>query len=173
MKTFRHTDVVAAVLALETGAAHAQTFPSKPVRLIVPYPPCGLTDIVARLVTGGLQPLLGEPVVVDNRPGAGTNIFQVLQRAPAADAGHYERLCPEDTVLYQLVQEHLDTFLDQVDAQTGVSFPSSSKTSSIGHSAFLAYGVRLREYGVFSCPPRQWRRLSCRASIIGANRSQP
>ena len=68
------------------GIADAQTFPSRPIRLVVPYPPGGPTDIVARLIADRLPPLLGQPVVVDNRPGAVTNIGTeaVVRAAPDA-----------------------------------------------------------------------------------------
>jgi tripartite-type tricarboxylate transporter receptor subunit TctC len=56
------------------GPAAAQSFPTKPLRLIVPYPPGGTTDIVARPIAKGLQEALGQPVVIENKPGAGGNI---------------------------------------------------------------------------------------------------
>src|SRR4030095_6744455 len=55
--------------------AHAQApYPAKPIRLIVPYPPGGTTDIVAREVGGKIAEGMGTQILVDNRPGAGTFI---------------------------------------------------------------------------------------------------
>ncbi|MCE9638609.1 MAG: tripartite tricarboxylate transporter substrate binding protein [Betaproteobacteria bacterium] len=66
--------LIAASAWLMSGVALAQTYPTKPVRMIVPFPPGGATDLLARVVAQKLSESLGHQVVVDNRPGAGGTI---------------------------------------------------------------------------------------------------
>ena len=74
-------------LAVTPFAARAQAWPAKPVRLIVPFPPGGTTDVVSRLVAAELTKALGQPVVIDNKPGGGT-VIGVDAAAKAAPDGH-------------------------------------------------------------------------------------
>lgn len=70
-------------LALACGAPLAQPYPSKPVRMIVPFPPGGTADVLARHLASKLQQQMGETLVVDNRPGAAGNIAgEVAAKAP-------------------------------------------------------------------------------------------
>lgn len=68
------TTLIAASLLILTGSAIAQTYPNKPVRLIDPYSPGGSTSVVSRAMSQKFQEITGQPMVVDHRPGAGSNI---------------------------------------------------------------------------------------------------
>lgn len=74
--------LIAVVTGL-TGVAHAQTFPSKPIRIVVPFPAGGGADIVARILGDHMAKGLGQPFIVENRPGGSTIIgAELVARSP-------------------------------------------------------------------------------------------
>ena len=75
----------AVVALLVAGSVFAQAYPSRPIRVIVPWPPGQATDIAARMVAQKLQDSLGQPFVIDNRPGAGGAIGTELAAKSLAD----------------------------------------------------------------------------------------
>jgi tripartite-type tricarboxylate transporter receptor subunit TctC len=84
MKTFTKTLVAAAALALSTVAS-SQGYPNKVVRIVVPYPPGGTVDAVARVIAARLSENLGQQFIVDNRPGANGTIGSNSVAKSAAD----------------------------------------------------------------------------------------
>jgi tripartite-type tricarboxylate transporter receptor subunit TctC len=82
-RKFLHLAVSALALPAVSRVALAETYPSRPVHIIVGYPPGGPADIVARMIGQWLSERLGQPVVIENRPGAATNIAtEAVAHAP-------------------------------------------------------------------------------------------
>ncbi|HET8830678.1 MAG TPA: tripartite tricarboxylate transporter substrate binding protein [Casimicrobiaceae bacterium] len=81
------TLLVGLAFASLAGVSHAQAWPSKPIRWIVPFAPGGTTDILARTIAEKLTPALGKPVIVENNPGAGGSVG-ATQTAKAAPDGY-------------------------------------------------------------------------------------
>ena len=77
--------VAAAAFTAAAGIAFAQSYPAKPIKLIVPFPPAGSTDLSARAVAGKLGERLGQPVIIENKPGAGGNIGTDVAAKAAPD----------------------------------------------------------------------------------------
>ena len=81
LRAFSRVLLLACLCAIGNGVA--QEYPARTVRLIVPFPPGGGTDLIGRIVSGKLTQLLGQQFIVENRPGAGTVIgTEVAARAP-------------------------------------------------------------------------------------------
>jgi tripartite-type tricarboxylate transporter receptor subunit TctC len=84
-RTLIKTLAGAAALAVLPGLAQAQAWPSKPITYVVPFPPGGTTDVLARLIGVKLGAALGQTIVVENKPGAGGNVGSEIVAKAAPD----------------------------------------------------------------------------------------
>jgi tripartite-type tricarboxylate transporter receptor subunit TctC len=105
------------------GRAAAQTYPSKPVRMVVPFPPGGATDVIARLVSQRLHEIWGQPVILDYKPGAGT-VIGTDAIAKAQPDGHTMGIVITAHVLNPSVRPNLP--YDTLKDLSGVSMLSVS-----------------------------------------------
>ncbi len=102
LATARRTALVAAAVALTTlahGAAYAQTYPTKPIRLLVPLAAGSTADIVSRFAGQELSKALGQPVVIENKPGAGGTIA-MAELARAAPDGYTIEFASQGTLVF-------------------------------------------------------------------------
>jgi tripartite-type tricarboxylate transporter receptor subunit TctC len=84
MRAWVRTTTLGVALAFAATSALAQTYPSKPITLVIGYTPGAVSDLAARTLSDGLNQAWGQPVIVDNRPGSGSNIAAgYVARAPA------------------------------------------------------------------------------------------
>jgi tripartite-type tricarboxylate transporter receptor subunit TctC len=104
-RTFLHLAAGAAALPAVSRVAWAQAYPSKPVRIIVPFPAGNASDIVARLIGQRLSERLGQSFVIDNRPGAGGNIGIEAVAKAAADGYMLLLLSPTATISPSLYEK--------------------------------------------------------------------
>ena len=120
------------------GAAHAQAYPSQPVKLVVPFAPGGATDILARTIGARLADRLGTQVVVENKPGAGTTIGNAIV-AQAAPDGYTLLFAPTPFVISQLMYSKLP--YDPDKAFTPVTLLAVSPFVLVVHSSVNASTV--------------------------------
>src|SRR5262245_63773288 len=106
-RTVLRLAMAAAALPALSRLSVAQAYPARPVHIIVPVPPGGALDILARLMAQWLSDHLGQPFVIENRPGGGTNIgVEAAVRAPAD--GYTLLLVPQSVVLNATLYENLN-----------------------------------------------------------------
>ena len=86
LSTGKHFLMIVTAFAVATlSSARAQTFPDRPIRIIAPFPAGGLVDVLARALGDEMSKSLGQPVIVENKPGAGGNIGADLVAKAAPD----------------------------------------------------------------------------------------
>ena len=101
-RQFLHLAAGAAALPVVSRVARAQTYPTRPITMIVPFPPGGSTDVTARVLAERMRPLLGQPVIIENVGGAGGSIG-VGRLARAAPEGYTIDLGQWDTHVGNIV----------------------------------------------------------------------
>lgn len=116
--------LTAVLLLLATALAHAQAYPTKPVRLIIPFPPGGSNDLVGRAVGAQLGERLGQSVLIDNRGGGGGTIG--INAAAKSPADGYTLLLvsvgwPVSMALHSMPEESLQWFVPVAPIGTGPS----------------------------------------------------
>ena len=126
-------------LACVSGVGWAQAWPSKPVRIIVPFAPGGGNDVVARLLATRLTQKWGQAVLVENRPGAGGNIGIALV-AKAAPDGHTILTVTNSFMINPSL--YPDAGYDPIRDFEPVSMTASSPNVLVVHPAFPAKSVR-------------------------------
>jgi tripartite-type tricarboxylate transporter receptor subunit TctC len=119
-RAFLHLAAGAAALPALSRFAWGQAYPTRPVRLIVPIAPGGAQDILARVMGQWLSERLGQPFVIDNRPGGGSNIgTEAVVRAPAD--GHTLLLIPPDSAINATLYDKLNfNFVRDIAPVAGV-----------------------------------------------------
>ena len=125
------------LLALFSGLSLAQAYPSKPVRLIIPFPPGGSNDVVGRAIGQQLAERLGQGVVIDNRGGAGS-VIGTNEAAKAAPDGYTLLLIstafPTSIAFNRLPQDAMKSFAPVAMLGSGPALlvvPASSSASSV------------------------------------------
>jgi tripartite-type tricarboxylate transporter receptor subunit TctC len=140
---FAFVVAIAALAAIGKPSA-AQPFPSKPVRIIVPYTPGSPNDVLARLLAQQLQPTLGQPVVIDNKPGGGTTIG--TKAAAAAPPDGYTLLFASSALVIEPIMTKQIEYDPQKDftpvafiARTSLLLTINAQVPATSVKEFVAY----------------------------------
>src|SRR5207302_10549750 len=136
--------VLGFLFLLLTAWAHAQAYPAKPVRLIIPFPPGGSNDVVGRVIAAQLGERLGQSVIIDNRGGGGGTIG--INAAAKSPADGYTVLLvsvgwPVSIALNWMPEESLQWFVPVAPIGTGPSLlvvPTSLPVNSVQELIALA-----------------------------------
>lgn len=131
--------LLVALAAVVASPAGAQSYPTAPMRIVVPFVPGGGTDIVARLLAQKLNEAWGQPVVVDNRPGAGGTVGTAFVAKASAD-GHTMLIVPAGYAAYPSLYKRLP--FDQTRDLAPVSRLASGPLVLVVHPSLPAKSVK-------------------------------
>ena len=124
-RQFLHLAAAAAALPAVSRFAWAQTYPARPVRLILGYPPGGSADITARLIGQWLSERLGQPFILENRPGAGTNLATDAAVRAAPDGYTLLLVAPANAINATLYDKLNHNFIRDIAPVAGIiRFPN-------------------------------------------------
>lgn len=132
--------LLAVALATVPLPAGAQAWPVKPVRLVAPFPPGGSSDLVARVVAHGLGEALGQPVITENRAGAGGSIGTAMVAKAPADG--YTLLLAGIGPIATNVHLYADVGYDPVRDLAAITPVASAPTMLVGHPSVPAKTVK-------------------------------
>jgi tripartite-type tricarboxylate transporter receptor subunit TctC len=135
----RAAAILALALGLSVGAAMAQPYPARPIKLIVPFPPGGPVDVAARLVAQHLPRTLGQSVIVDNRAGAAGSLG--AKAAASAEPDGYTLLCGNISTLVVLPAVTNNRDYDPSKVFAPVAKLSQNYEVLVVHPAFYAKSV--------------------------------
>jgi tripartite-type tricarboxylate transporter receptor subunit TctC len=122
---FLHLGAGAATFPALSGVAWAQAYPTQPLRLILGYPPGGSADITARLTGQWLSERLGQPLIIENRPGAATNLATEAVVRSAPDGYTLLLVAPANAINATLYDKLNFNFLRDIDPVAGIiRFPN-------------------------------------------------
>jgi tripartite-type tricarboxylate transporter receptor subunit TctC len=117
-------------LLAAAGLAQADSYPSRPIRMIVGFPPGGVVDVAARIVGARLGTLLGQQVVIENRPGASGTLAAGMAVKAAPD-GYTLFLCPGDLITLAALKPHMD--FDPGEQLLPIAMVSSNPLVIVAH----------------------------------------
>jgi tripartite-type tricarboxylate transporter receptor subunit TctC len=162
-RQFLHLAAGAVALPAVSRIARAQAYPARPVRIIVPFPPGGATDILARLIGQRLAGRLGQPFIVENRPGAGTNIGTELAARSPADGYTLLLVVPPSAINATLYNKLNFNFIRDITPVAGIirspfvmainpSFPAKTVPELIAYAKANPAKINMASAGIGSGP---------------------
>src|SRR5882762_7223635 len=136
--------VVLGLMSIEVGAQPLDAYPSKPLRFILPFPPGGGTDILGRLIAERLAAALGQPVVIENRGGAGGNVGTEAAARSAPDGYTIVLVAPSLAISPTLYSKlYYDAVKDFAPVSLVATVPNVMVTHPAVPAATLAEFLRL------------------------------